>query len=210
MISGAPGRPGAARFALALADFAGHGLGAALNTFRLHALFAEDALPRASPVRMTRLLNRRLHALLQRGQYATMIYAQIDPNARRIEWCSAGGPPPLFVSASAAEDLDGRGLPLGVKPDAEYFSSVMKIPTAGILCVFSDGLYEGGSTTPDIMRDEIASVLAQPAKMAAAGNLAAAAQRANAELEALRDRYPCADHSDDVMTVCVALGPSAA
>jgi len=200
---------GRGRLAVALADFAGHGLGAALNTFRLHAIFAEDALPRASPVRMTRLLNRRLHALLQRGQYATMVYAQIDPASRRIEWCSAGGPPPLFVSASGADDLNGRGLPLGVKPDAEYRSTVMKVPCAGILCLFSDGLYEGGSATPDISRAEIAAVLGPPAAMAAAGDLAAATQCASAALEALRDRYPCTDHSDDVMTVCVALGSPA-
>lgn len=195
------------RFAVAVADFAGHGLSAALNTFRLHAILSEHALPRNNPVRMTSLLNRRLHALLQRGQYATMVYAQVDPIQRRVEWCSAGGPPPLFVAKTGAMDLPGSGLPLGVRAEAAYTARQAALPEPGILCLFSDGLYESGSAAADIGRDTIAAALAQPARLAAAGRLAEATQRAVAELEALRDRHPCPDHSDDVMAVCVAIGP---
>jgi sigma-B regulation protein RsbU (phosphoserine phosphatase) len=200
-------RTGGGRFALAVADFAGHGLSAALNTFRLHAILSESTLPHDDPRRMNNLLNQRLHALLQRGQYATMVYAQIDPRRRQVEWCSAGGPPPMFVSVAGRQDLDGKGLPLGVKPDAIYRSCLATVPDAGILCLFSDGLYEGGAGSEDITRDEIAAALARSAKLAAAGRLAEATQRAIAELEALRDRHSCLDHSDDVMAVCVALGP---
>ena len=196
------------RFAVALADFAGHGLSAALNTFRLHAILSEAALPRANPVRMTQLLNRRLHALLPRGQYATMVYAQIDPARRHVEWCSAGGPPPLFVSPEGAMDLAGRGLPLGVKRDALHAACNATLPQPGILCLFTDGLYESGAGAADIGRDEIAAVLAHPARLAAAGRLSEATQRATAELEALRDRHSHPGHSDDVMAVCMALGPA--
>jgi sigma-B regulation protein RsbU (phosphoserine phosphatase) len=198
---------GPKRFAVAVADFAGHGLSAALNTFRLHAILSEDALPRGNPVRMTRLLNRRLHTMLPRGQYATMVYAVVDLVAREIEWCSAGGPPPLFVSTSSAEDLPGRGVPLGIKADATYSSQRASLPAAGILCLFSDGLYESGAGSPDIERSDIAAALTHPARLAASGRLAEATQRALAEIEALRERHACLDHSDDVMAVCVAFGP---
>jgi len=201
---------GRGKLAVALADFAGHGLGAALNTFRLHAILAAQALPRGTPVRMTSLLNRRLHKLLPRGQYATMVYAVLDVARRQMEWCSAGGPPPLFVTADGGgQDLAGRGLPLGVRAAAEYHRCAAPLPGAGILCLFSDGLYENGAGTPDITRDELAAVLAAPARRAAAGQLEAAAQDAIAALAALRDSRPCLDHSDDVMAVCVALAPSA-
>jgi sigma-B regulation protein RsbU (phosphoserine phosphatase) len=191
---------------VALADFAGHGLGAALTTFRLHAILAAQALPRGTPVRMTSLLNRRLHKLLPRGQYATMVYAVLDVARRQMEWCSAGGPPPLFVTAEGGgQDLAGRGLPLGVRAAAEYHRCVAPLPGAGILCLFSDGLYENGAGTPDITRAELAEVLAAPARRAAAGQLAEAAQDAITALAALRDSRPCLDHSDDVMVVCVAL-----
>ena len=192
-------------FALTVADFAGHGLSAALNTFRLHAILDEQTLPRGQPSRMTDLLNRRLHSLLQRGQYATMIYAQIEPASGCITWCSAGGPPPMFVSPGGMLDLAGRGLPLGVKPDAAYSQSQMNIAEGGLLCLFSDGLYEGGLGSPDIEREEIGAVLSGPAALAAAGRLREAAGLAIVELEKLRDRHVCLEHSDDVMVVCAAL-----
>jgi hypothetical protein len=37
----------------------------------------------------------------------------------------------------------------------------------------------------------------------------AAAEAGTARLEALRDRYPSGEHSDDVMAICVAFGPAA-
>ena len=168
---------------------------------------SEQALPLASPLRMTRLLNRRLHALLQRGQYATMVYLHVEPRIHRVEWCSAGGPPPLFVSAAGGQDLDGRGLPLGVRADVDYRSMTTTLPGAGILCAFSDGLYEGGPGARDITRAEIAAALTLPAQRARQGRLAEATIRATAVLETLRDRHACIDHSDDVLAVCLALGP---
>jgi phosphoserine phosphatase RsbU/P len=111
---------GNGRFALAIVDFAGHGLSAALNTFRLHALLSEKTLPREDPARMTTLLNERLHALLPRGQYATMVYLVVDPQSRDIVWCCAGGPHPLVISVADHVELEGAGLPLGVSeiPDS--------------------------------------------------------------------------------------------
>ncbi len=200
---------GRGRFAVALADFAGHGLSAAVNTFRLHAILSEQALPRGMPARMARLLNRRLHSLLPRGHYATMVYAQIDPATRRLAWCSAGGPPPIFVSASGWVELPGRGVPLGVVAGATYGSTLTRLPSAGILCLFSDGLYESGAEAPEIPRHTIAAALGPAADAAAAGHLAHASELGARALEHLRDQHPCGDYSDDVMAVCVALGPLA-
>ncbi|MEJ0049056.1 MAG: SpoIIE family protein phosphatase [Rhodospirillales bacterium] len=201
---------GRGRFALTVADFAGHGLSAALNTFRLHAILSEQTLPRGTPARMMGLLNGRLYTLLPRGQYATMIYAQIDPASHRVAWCSAGGPPPMFVSAAGCQVLAGSGLPLGVRPGTVYRSRHIRLPEAGILCLFSDGLYEGGAGSADVPPQAIAAALAQPASLAAAGRLSEAGELGARALEALRDRYVCLDHSDDVMAICVALGPVAA
>jgi sigma-B regulation protein RsbU (phosphoserine phosphatase) len=196
-------------FALAIVDFTGHGLSAALNTFRLHALLSEPTLPRARPAAMTALLNERLHGLLPRGHYATMIYLHIDPRRRRVDWSSAGGPPPLFVSGRGATDLAACGLPLGIRQSAAYQSHSVAVPGAGVLAVFSDGLFESGAGDLAVPRDAIAGALAGAARLAEAGELAAAAAAGTAELDALRGRYPCRDHSDDIMAICVAFGPEA-
>ncbi len=200
---------GDGRFALALADFAGHGLSAALNTFRLHAILSQRTLPRGLPKRMLALLNQRLHALLPRGHYATMVYAHIDPVRHGIEWSSAGGPPPIVVDADGARDLPGRGLPLGVRRGTLYQSAWARLPERGIVCLFSDGLYESGPGSPDVPRAAIAAALGDPLKLAASGRLEEASRLGTAELAALRDRHRCLNHSDDVMAVCVALGPAA-
>ena len=200
---------GRGRFALAIADFAGHGLSAALNTFRLHALLSEQTLPRGQPTRMTALLNQRLHGLLPRGQYATMIYLHIDPGTRSAVWCSAGGPAPMFVSVAASHDLVARGLPLGVRAGTVYRRQWMRFPGPGILAVFSDGLFESGSHDPEVPRTDIAEALAKPARLAAGGSLMAAAQDGVNRLEALRDLHPCPGYSDDIMAICVAFGPAA-
>ncbi len=201
---------GRGRLALAVVDFAGHGLSAALNTFRLHAILSEQTLPRGAPRRMTSLLNRRLHALLPRGHYATMIYTQIDPANYRLAWSSAAGPPPIFVSATGgAVDLSGRGLPLGVKADAVFQGYSARLPGPGVLCLFSDGLYECGASAPDIPRQEIAGALSEAARLAGEARLTEAAQLGVQALETLRNGYVCPDHSDDVMAICAAIGPAA-
>jgi len=194
-------------FALALADFAGHGLSAAMNTFRLHAILSENTLPRGAPLQMTSILNTRLNGLLTRGHYATMVYAQIDPRRRQIAWCSAGGPSPMFVTREGRFDLKSRGLPLGVKPASAYTECRASLAVPGLLCLFSDGLFEGGPDAADIGREEIGAVLSGAASLAASGRLAEATRRAMADLAALRERHSSFDHSDDVMAVCVALGP---
>jgi sigma-B regulation protein RsbU (phosphoserine phosphatase) len=198
---------GKGRLALALVDFAGHGLSAALNTFRLHALLSDQTLPRGQPTRLTALLNERLHVLLPCGQYATMVYLQIDPARRRVAWCGAGGPPPLLVSPSRTDDLETRGVPLGVKPRTVYQRRWMTLPDAGVLAVFSDGLFESGGRDIDVPRAAMAGALAQPARFAASGDHAAAAREGVAQLDALRDLYPCPGHSDDIVAICIAFGP---
>ncbi len=200
---------GRGRLAVTVADFAGHGLSAALNTFRLHAMLFEQTLPRGMPTRMLDVLNHRLNGMLPRGQYATMVYAHINPVNRRLVWCSAGGPPPLFVSTGGCRVLEGRGLPLGVRPAAVYQRYAADLDRSGMLCLFSDGLYESGAGSADVPQQAIAGALAAPAALAGAGNLREAAELATRELAHLRSRYACRDHSDDVTAVCIALGPPA-
>jgi sigma-B regulation protein RsbU (phosphoserine phosphatase) len=170
---------GRGRLAVTVADFAGHGLSAALNTFRLHAMLFEQTLPRGMPTRMLDVLN------------------------------SAGGPPPLFVSTGGCRVLEGRGLPLGVRPAAVYQRYAADLDRSGMLCLFSDGLYESGAGSADVPQQAIAGALAAPAALAGAGNLREAAELATRELAHLRSRYACRDHSDDVTAVCIALGPPA-
>ena len=198
-------------FALAVVDFAGHGLGAALNTFRIHALFGERGLPRSQPGRMATLLNKRLHGTLPPGHFAAMSYLHIDAARREIGWCSAAAPPPLFVAADGTTtDLPGRGLPLGISLQSEYKTHVVPFTGSGVLAVFSDGLFESGPDAPEVPRSAMAEALAEPARAASAADLSVAAELGATRLRELRDGYANTNYSDDVVVVCLAFGPPSA
>lgn len=134
----------AASFGIFLADFAGHGATAALNTFRLHALIHEHAGLHHDPAGLLAMLNDRLKAVLSPGQFATFLYAVVDLSADHVRFASAGAPPPIV-----AQGLDGpavlaevAGLPLGVVRGAQYQLHHRPFGPDSMLLLFSDGLSE--------------------------------------------------------------------
>src|SRR5262249_19677517 len=60
------------------ADFAGHGLGASLNTVRLHSFIHSTPDKASDPALLLSELNQFLCSVLPIGQYATMFCSLID------------------------------------------------------------------------------------------------------------------------------------
>ncbi|CDL01468.1 putative chemotaxis regulator protein(CheY-like) [Magnetospirillum gryphiswaldense MSR-1 v2] len=140
------------RLALWLADFSGHGLGAALNTFRLHTLVAQCTPLADMPGAFLAEINRRLTGLLPQGQYAAMTYGVIDLGADAFVYAAAAMPAPLFrhagggMARSGVERGDGSGLPLGLTQGATYVERNMRLTAGGILVLASDGLTDNPMT----------------------------------------------------------------
>jgi sigma-B regulation protein RsbU (phosphoserine phosphatase) len=84
---------GPTRLGVYVADFAGHGMAAALNTFRLHTLLRGLQALHDRPDRMLHEINTKLAGLLPPGQFATMFYGVIDLAASRLRYAAAGSPP---------------------------------------------------------------------------------------------------------------------
>lgn len=134
------------RFLLWLADFSGHGVTAALNTFRLHTLVEHIANDRDQPAAFLSELNQRLIGLLPKGQYATMLYGVVDVRAGLFTYAAAAAPRPLVARPGAAPDLgDGSGLPLGISRTARYADRVLELPPGSALFMASDALAESPS-----------------------------------------------------------------
>lgn len=152
----------ASSFGIYLADFAGHGVTAALNTFRLHAQLLElKALHREPAVLLARL-NDRLASVLSPGQFATFLYAIIDSSTDWISLASAGAPPPLIKPdhAAPAVFLEAPGLPLGIFRGARYQRHDHRFGPDALLLLFSDGLLEFKDNDGDRLGEEgIRSVL---------------------------------------------------
>lgn len=131
------------RFAVFLCDFTGHGVAAALNTFRLHALLAKITLPGDDPAETLAAINGLLVGLLPETQFATMIYAVVDVRADSVVYATAGAPKPIIGRPDGGLDVGvSVGLPLGVSPKASYRNRAMPFPPGSFLFLFSDALFE--------------------------------------------------------------------
>ncbi|MDF3809607.1 MULTISPECIES: fused response regulator/phosphatase [Rhodopseudomonas] len=131
-------------FGIFLADFAGHGVTAALNTFRLHALIHEYRALHGEPVELVTMLNERLARLLPPGQFATFLYVVIDSEADLLRYVSAGAPPPIVTTGrdGPSEFAEANGVPLGVARGVQYDLHERPFTPESRLLLFSDGLPE--------------------------------------------------------------------
>ncbi|MEO5374853.1 MAG: fused response regulator/phosphatase [Alphaproteobacteria bacterium] len=129
------------RVGLYIADFSGHGVTAALNTFRLNTL-AQQIPPRDYPEPETWLeaMNARLKGLLPPGQFATVLYAIIDVRASTLTYASAGAPSPIVGEGDAVAFLDSEGMFLGVTGDTTYDARTVPLPRGGFVFLYSDAL----------------------------------------------------------------------
>ncbi len=126
-----------------LCDFSGHGVAAALNTFRLHGIIAQIEKRKIfSPAAFLQDLNIQLVDLLSRGQFATFFFGIYDPENGLFSYAGAGSPPPLIRSGKKVNHLDTAGLPLGISKNATYSDQSIKFSPGDTLFLYSDALTE--------------------------------------------------------------------
>lgn len=130
------------RLGLFIFDIAGHGISAALNAFRLHALIEDHDQSRDDPAVFLQKLNLALRPLLPRGCYSTMFYGVIDTASHCLTWAGAAAPPPILVRNGDATLLDTRGLPLGLHERAQYRNRVCPFLPGDNLFLYSDAMTE--------------------------------------------------------------------
>lgn len=131
-------------FGLILVDFSGHGISAAMNTFRFQAFINQMDVCGDSPAQYLQKVNRELVEILPADQFCTMLYAKVDTKNDYIIYSAAAAPTPIFgyISKKTIAMGNGRGLPLGIKADAEYEDHRVDFPKDSFLFLYSDALYE--------------------------------------------------------------------
>jgi len=131
-------------------DFTGHGIGAALNVFRLHALIGDRWSPHQTPAETLRQLGIALRGLLARGHFATMFLCTIDCERGEIEWASAGAPAPLMIADGSVRLLNAQGVPLGLSADPHYRDHREPFPPGAALMVYSDAITDAPREQGDL------------------------------------------------------------
>lgn len=139
-----------------VADFSGHGINAALNTFRLHTLMEEHREYQSAPVSYLTQLNARLCELLTGGQFATMFYGVFEPASGEISYAATGCPAPLLFKAQGElRELDACGLPLGIsQPLFEAAEQRLAFERGDTLWIFSDALVESQNRAREMFGTE--------------------------------------------------------
>lgn len=132
------------RLGFFIVDFSGHGVTAALNTFRLHTLMSEVAREINDPAGYMEELNRRLVPLLSISQFCTMIYGVFDMKAKQLSYAGAAAPEPVLVNIPErkAEMLDASGIPMGVIASASYETRTIPFDENSGIFFYSDALTE--------------------------------------------------------------------
>lgn len=128
-----------------IADFSGHGIGAAFNTFRLHTLLSEWGVGNRHPVNYLAWLNDMLKGVLPTGQYATALFGILDLTDNVFRYATAGTTPPLVLMPGGNEVVrgSGKGLPLGIMSKASYELRELSVPPGAALLLYSDAAVEG-------------------------------------------------------------------
>lgn len=139
--------------AIFIVDFAGHGVTAALNTFRLHTLIRQIPPEGHEPADYLGLINDRMVDLLAADQYCTVLYGILDTTTDLFTYAAAAAPAPVKGSADGAVCLDSSGLPLGIARGIPYDQRVVPFPRGSFLLLYSDALTETENTAGKVLED---------------------------------------------------------
>ena len=136
------------RLVIALGDVSGKGTAAALLMSSLHAAIHAQSASHDSLVATISAVNRYLADNIPANRFVTLFYAELDPESGSMAFLNAGHNPPLIVhAAGTVEQLASGGLPLGIKPDAEYREGRTQLQPGDVLVIYSDGVTEAVSPT---------------------------------------------------------------
>jgi len=136
------------RLVIALGDVSGKGTAAALLMSSLHAAVHAQAGSHDSLVSTISAVNKYLADNIPANRFVTLFYAELDPESGALSFLNAGHNPPLIVhAAGTVEQLASGGLPLGIKPDADYREGRTQLQPGDVLVVYSDGVTEAVSPT---------------------------------------------------------------
>ncbi len=127
-----------------VADATGHGIGPALAVSQLQAMakLAWQHEPAHDVVRITSVLNQRMHDSLPDGRFVTAWMGVLDEASGVVRMVSAGQDPQLVVRAATGrvERLPTDTVPLGILAELpEYAARSVALEPGDLLLVATDG-----------------------------------------------------------------------
>jgi serine phosphatase RsbU (regulator of sigma subunit)/anti-sigma regulatory factor (Ser/Thr protein kinase) len=131
------------RLGLVVGDVVGKGVRAAATMGQLRNAIRAFSLERLKPSTTLGRLSRLADEVIETS-FATVVYAELDPESCVCRYACAGHPPPLVATLDGrVEYLEGgRGLPLGTGATATYRQAAVELSHGAVLLFYTDGLIE--------------------------------------------------------------------
>jgi phosphoserine phosphatase RsbU/P len=133
------------RFALAIADATGHGIGPALVVAETRALLRALVHQSSSLPGVVSSVHSLLCLDLPDGRFVTLFCGLLDPSRGTVHYVSAAQAP-IFVYEAATgmvREYAAQGLPLALVPEATYDESTdIHLAEGDLLVLLTDGFFE--------------------------------------------------------------------
>ena len=130
------------KLALVIADISGKGVGAALLMAVLQASLRALVNAIDEPAELIRQLNRVLVKSSPNNKFATIFYAELDPETHELEYVSGGHNPTLLAIGNEIRELGSSGPVVGIVPSATFQSHKLTLPPGSTLVLYTDGVTE--------------------------------------------------------------------
>ncbi|MGM8216630.1 PP2C family protein-serine/threonine phosphatase [Bacillaceae bacterium W0354] len=148
---------------VAIADVSGKGIPAAFCMSMIK--YAMESFPsnRMYPKDILEMLNRVVNRNVDPGMFVTMFYGLYDVERHQFYYSTAGHEPCLIYrnATNQFEEMEAKGLLLGVKDDVKYKQYVSDIQQDDLIVLLTDGVTECRRGGRFITREEVLDVIQQ-------------------------------------------------
>jgi sigma-B regulation protein RsbU (phosphoserine phosphatase) len=155
---------------IAIADVAGHGVGAALYMAIAKGALQSEARDILSAGDVLGRVNEVLASdFSATDMFATLVFARFLPDGRRIVWSNAGHNPPLLLRANGdIETLKPCGPALGIVAGARWRDVDQRFAPGDVLVLYTDGVVEARDVAKQFFGiDRLIEAVRRPADSAA-------------------------------------------
>ena len=186
-------------------DVSGKGMPAALFMARAKSLIriAADLMrsPQGSCAKPADIIGRVNRELCQDNSdmmFVTLFFAMLAPGTGEVAFCNAGHNAPYRLSGDRVEAIEGgKGIILGVRPDAVYATGRLTLEAGESIYIYTDGVTEA----EDPQQDMFSEARLEAVLRASAGRTSA--ELVKAVTEAVRGYVGTALPSDDITMMAI-------
>jgi PAS domain S-box-containing protein len=158
-------------YSIAIGDVSGHGISSALQMASTRAYLRSRAMQGGQIAEIIMDVNRLVSEdTRETGVFMTLFFLVIEAHSGHATWVRAGHEPALLYDPDLDhfEQLEGKGIPLGVDDNWKYSNYKITIKPGQILILITDGLWESRNLNGEMFgRERFKNIIRQCAGLKA-------------------------------------------